>query len=90
MSSEAGALFPLNRLSVFDFGPLSPTNRGPPNTTAAARRRFSHADVNGPSITRGGPLTPKNPLYVSLRRQPPRAAPSSTTRVAARAHTQKI
>lgn len=34
MSSEAGSVFPLSRLSVFDFSPLSPTNKAA-NTTAA-------------------------------------------------------
>lgn len=48
MSSEAGSAFPLNRLSVFDLGPLLPTN----NTIAAASAILC-ADVNGPASPEG-------------------------------------
>lgn len=51
MSSEAGSAFPLNRLSVFDLGPLSPTNRGA-NTSADASAILC-ADVNGPASPEG-------------------------------------
>lgn len=54
MSSEAGSAFPLSRLSVFDLGPLSPTNKAA-NTIAAAAAILC-ADVNGPATPRG-PVT---------------------------------
>lgn len=54
MSSEAGSPFPLSRLSVFDLGPLSLTNKAA-NTIAAAAV-ILHADVKGPALP-DGPLT---------------------------------
>lgn len=59
MSSEAGAAFPLNRLSVFDLCPLSPTNKAA-NTLAAAARRCEWL-----RFTRG-PLTQALRLHQQL------------------------
>ncbi len=76
MSSEAGSAFPLSRLSVFDLGPLSPTNKAA-NTIAAAADILC-ADVNSPCFT-SGPLIQTARLHQQLY-----------TRVAAHTQTETL
>lgn len=52
MSTEAGSMFPLSRLAVIDFSPLSPTNKAA-NPTAADTACFLRTDVNGLASTEG-------------------------------------
>lgn len=78
MSSEDGFAFPLNGLSVFDMGPLAPTDRAV-NTAA-----ILCADVKSPRH-QGGPPDPHRRSFTTGSAKP---APTllSATRVAACVH----
>lgn len=69
MSSEAGSVFPLSRLSVFDFSPLSPTNKAA-NTTAADTAFFYPRRCEWPRFTRG-PLIQTLPSIGGFCQAPP-------------------
>lgn len=71
MSSEAGSVFPLSRLSVFDFSPLSPTNKAA-NTTAADTAFFYPRRCEWPRFTRG-PLIQTLPSIGGFCQAPPPA-----------------
>lgn len=76
MSSEAGSVFPLSRLSVFDFSPLSPTNKAA-NTTAADTAFFYPRRCEWPRFTRG-PLIQTLRLHRRLLPSPTPTPPSTT------------
>lgn len=77
MSSEAGSVFPLSRPSVFDFCPLSPTNKAA-NTIADIAAILS-ADV---SASDSNPSSPPAAYACSPTPQ--------TSRVTAQAHTETL
>lgn len=81
MSSEAGSVFPLSRLSVFDFSPLSPTNKAA-NTTAADTAFFLSAQMwMAPLHQRAPDPNPATPSVAFAK--PHTHSPSPTTHVTA-------